>query len=29
MSFLQTTYAAAANHANWDRKALEREPVAP
>jgi hypothetical protein len=29
MRFLQTTYAAAANRANWDRKALEREPVAP
>jgi len=29
MRFLQTTYAAAANRANWDRKALEREPIAP
>jgi hypothetical protein len=29
MRFLQSTYAAAASRANWDRKALEREPVAP
>jgi hypothetical protein len=29
MRFLQTTYDAAANCANWDRAALEREPVAP
>jgi hypothetical protein len=29
MTFLQSTYDAAANLANWDRKALEREPVAP
>jgi len=29
MRFFQTTYDAAANRANWDRKALEREPVAP
>jgi len=29
MRFLQSTYDAAANHAHWDRKALEREPVAP
>jgi len=29
MRFLQATYAAAANRANWDRQALEREPVAP
>lgn len=28
-SFLQSTYNAAANLAGWDRKALEREPVAP
>ena len=27
--FLQSTYDAAANLAKWDRKALEREPVAP
>jgi hypothetical protein len=29
MAFLQSTYEAAANTADWDRKALEREPVAP
>jgi hypothetical protein len=29
MRFLQSTYDAAANRANWDRPALEREPVAP
>jgi hypothetical protein len=29
MSFLQSTYEAAANLAAWDRTALEREPVAP
>ena len=29
MRFLLTTYDAAANRANWDRAALEREPVAP
>ena len=29
MTFLQSTYDAAADLANWDRKALEREPVAP
>jgi hypothetical protein len=28
-SFLQSTYDAAAELANWDRKSLEREPVAP
>ena len=28
-AFLQSTYAAAANLAHWDRGALEREPVAP
>ena len=27
--FLQSTYDAAADLANWDRKRLEREPVAP
>ena len=27
--FLQSTYAAAADLAHWDRAALEREPVAP
>lgn len=27
--FLQSTYAAAADLAKWDRRALEREPVAP
>jgi len=27
--FLQSTYAAAANLAKWDRPALERDPVAP
>ena len=27
--FLQSTYAAAADLGEWDRKALEREPVAP
>mgnify|MGYP006176222171 CR=1 FL=1 len=27
--FLQSTYAAAADLAQWDRRALEREPVAP
>jgi hypothetical protein len=29
MFFLQDTYEAAANRGNWDRAALEREPVAP
>lgn len=29
LSFLQTTYEAAANAANWDRAALEREPIPP
>src|SRR5437868_2024678 len=29
MGFLQSTYEAAADLANWDRLALEREPVAP
>jgi hypothetical protein len=29
MAFLQSTYDAAAILANWDRAALEREPVAP
>ena len=29
MSFLQSTYGAAAELAHWDRPALEREPVAP
>jgi hypothetical protein len=29
MEFLETTYAAAADLANWDRAALERAPVAP
>ena len=29
MSFLQSSYDAAANLAEWDRKKLEREPVAP
>ena len=29
MAFLQSTYAAAADLANWDRPALERDPVAP
>jgi hypothetical protein len=29
MTFLQTTYDAAADRADWDRTALEREPVAP
>ena len=29
MAFLQSTYAAAANLAQWDRPALERAPVAP
>ena len=24
LDFCQTTYVAAADHANWDRKALER-----
>jgi hypothetical protein len=28
-AFLQSTYEAAANLADWDREALEREPVAP
>jgi hypothetical protein len=28
-NFLQSTYEAAADLANWDRGALEREPVAP
>ena len=27
--FLQSTYEAAADLAQWDRAALEREPVAP
>ena len=27
--FFQSTYFAAADRANWDRPALEREPVAP
>jgi hypothetical protein len=27
--FLQSTYEAAADLADWDRRALEREPVAP
>ena len=27
--FFQSTYVAAADRANWDRPALEREPVAP
>ena len=29
LSFLQASYDAAANLAKWDRRALEREPVAP
>jgi len=29
MEFFQATYEAAAELADWDRKALEREPVAP
>lgn len=29
MDFFQSTYAAAADLAHWDRPALEREPVAP
>jgi hypothetical protein len=29
MSFLKSTYAAAADQAAWDRAMLEREPVAP
>jgi hypothetical protein len=29
MSFLESTYAAAADRAAWDRAMLEREPVAP
>jgi len=29
MSFLESTYAAAADLADWDRSALERVPVAP
>jgi hypothetical protein len=29
MQFLQSTYAVAADLAQWDRPALEREPVAP
>ncbi len=29
LGFLQSTYAAAADLAQWDRTALEREPVAP
>ena len=29
MAFLQSTYAAAADLAKWDRTALERSPVAP
>ena len=28
-AFLQSTYQAAAELADWDRAALEREPVAP
>ena len=28
-NFLQSTYEAAADLANWDRGSLEREPVAP
>jgi len=27
--FAESAYAAAADLAGWDRKALEREPVAP
>jgi hypothetical protein len=27
--FFESAYQAAANLAKWDRKALEREPVAP
>jgi len=29
LAFLQSTYAAAADNAGWDRANLEREPVAP
>jgi hypothetical protein len=29
MGFLQSTYDAAADLATWDRRALEREPIAP
>jgi Family of unknown function (DUF5996) len=29
MTFLQSSYEAAANLADWDRPALEREPIAP
>jgi hypothetical protein len=29
MSFLQSTYEAAATLGSWDRDALERDPVAP
>ena len=29
LMFLQSTYNRAANLANWDREALEREPIAP
>lgn len=29
LGFLQSTYDAAANLAQWDRSALERDPVAP
>jgi hypothetical protein len=29
LDFLQSTYAAAADLAGWDRAALEREPVRP
>jgi hypothetical protein len=29
MAFLQSIYDAAANLADWNRLALEREPVAP
>ena len=29
MMFLRSTYNRAANLADWDRQALEREPVAP
>jgi hypothetical protein len=29
LNFFQATYDAAASLSNWDREALEREPVAP
>ena len=29
LEFFQSTYDAAADLADWDRAALEREPVAP